>query len=310
MEFTVLQPPGGSSLAGGDAYIAGLAAALRAAGHDVAIETRAVLPAGRIAVIDGPGLAAFAPEALADAVGLIHRLPPDADAAERDRLQHLRRVIATNAAVTTQLETAYGVAAERIATITPGVPDAPRSAGSGGPYCAILSVGGLTRRKGHATLLRALAHLPDLDWRLTIVGDDRRDPAYATALHDQAATSGIAARVTFAGPAPDAALESLWRGADIFALATEWEGYGVAVAEALRRGLPVAVTDVGAAAALVTPQAGVVCPVGDWQGLSKSLRRLIFDTGLRAEMAQAAWEAGQALPDWPAQAENFIRAVT
>ncbi len=310
MEFTVLQPPGGSSLAGGDAYITGLAAALRVAGHDVTIETGTTLPAGRIAVIDGPALAAFAPEVLGDAVGLIHRLPADADATERNRLQRLRRVIATNEAAATQLEAAYGVPAERITTITPGVPDAPRSAGSGGPSCAILSVGGLTKRKGHATLLRALDRLPDLDWRLTIVGDGQRDPEYAAALHEQAATSGIAPRVTFAGPVPDAALEDSWRSADLFALATEWEGYAAAVAEALRRGLPVAVTDGGAAAALVTPQASVVCPVGDWEGLSKSLRRLIFDTGLRADMAQAAWEAGQALPDWPAQADRFVKAVT
>ena len=46
--------------------------------------------------------------------------------------------------------------------------------------------------------------------------------------------------------------------ADLFALATHWEGYGMAIAEALKRGVPVAVTDGGAAGNLVTPEAGVV----------------------------------------------------
>jgi glycosyltransferase involved in cell wall biosynthesis len=103
-------------------------------------------------------------------------------------------------------------------------------------------------------------------------------------------------------------LEALWQSADLFALATWHEGYGMAIAEALKRGVPVAVTDGGAAGALVQPEAGVVCPVGDRDQLSKSLRRLIFSAALRREMADAAWKIGQALPTWQTQAERFAAA--
>ncbi len=51
----------------------------------------------------------------------------------------------------------------------------------------------------------------------------------------------------FAGEVVGDALEALWQRADVFALATHWEGYGMAIAEALKRGVPVAVTDGGAA---------------------------------------------------------------
>ena len=67
----------------------------------------------------------------------------------------------------------------------------------------------------------------------------------------------------FAGEIGDAELETLWREADLFALATYWEGYGMAIAEALKRGLPVAVTAGGAAASLVPIEGGVVCEPGD-----------------------------------------------
>jgi glycosyltransferase involved in cell wall biosynthesis len=166
----------------------------------------------------------------------------------------------------------------------------------------------LTKRKGHDVLLRALARLADLDWTLTIAGAPR-DPAHAQALAALADELGLARRVAFAGEVVAEALETLWRGADLFALATHHEGYGMAIAEALKRGLPVATTNGGAAGALVTPESGIVCAPGDDAALARALRRVIFDTALRAEMAEAAWGIGQSLPDWPAQADLFAAAL-
>ena len=51
----------------------------------------------------------------------------------------------------------------------------------------------------------------------------------------------------FAGELAPAATEALWTEADLFALTSWYEGYGMALAEALRRGLPVAITATGAA---------------------------------------------------------------
>ena len=157
--------------------------------------------------------------------------------------------------------------------------------------------------------MRALARLFDLDWTLTIVGDDRRAPGHAAMLRALADELGITQKLRFAGEADDIALDALWRGADLFALATHWEGYGMAVAEALKRGLPVAVTEGGAAGALVTPEAGMVVPVGDLDQLSKALRRPIFDVTLRRDMAEAAWRLGQSLPSWEMQARAFADAL-
>ena len=67
----------------------------------------------------------------------------------------------------------------------------------------------------------------------------------------------------------------------------------MAAAEAMKRGLPVAITAGGAAGDLVPMEAGVVSPPGDHVSLTKALRRMIFDAELRREMAEAAWQAGQ-----------------
>jgi glycosyltransferase involved in cell wall biosynthesis len=111
--------------------------------------------------------------------------------------------------------------------------------------------------------------------------------------------------VTFAGELGAEALEDLWQRSDVFALATFWEGYGMAAAEALARGLPVAITAGGAIADVVPVEAGVVSPPGDVVSFGKALRRVIFDAGLRAEMAEAAWAAGQKLPRWEDRATAF-----
>lgn len=290
-----------------------------AAAEAAARQAIAAVAPGEIALIDGLGLPAFAAaaEAVAQlrAVGLIHHPTwletglAEADAArlraaEAAVLPRLARVIATSRTTAATLAAA-GIAAGRIGVVVPGTDPAPRARGSQGAGCAILAVGAVVPRKGHDVLLRALGRLRDLDWRLAIVGNLERDPAHAAAVQALARELAIADRVRFTGELDGAALAALWEGADLFALATWHEGYGMSVAEALRRGIPCALTAGGAVTELLPVEAGVIVPPGDWAALSRAMRRLIFDTALRHRMAEAAFAAGRRLPDWPTQAAAF-----
>ena len=302
---------------GGIAYIHGLAAALRGLGVrvDLLEGDSPVFPPGVLPIIDGMLLPTLAPRldelVSRDAVALMHRVSAQAgrdpaareavQAIERQMLPALRRVIATSAPVAERLQHEFGVEAPHV--VAPGAADLPRAAGSGEPGCRILSVGVLTPRKGHDRLLRALVRLMDLDWTLLIAGSAGRDPVHAAGLAALITELGLDRRATLLrDPEPDA-LEAAWRGADLFALATCWEDYPAAVAEALRRGLPAVVTD--AAGALPPPEAAAVCALDDAATLSKCLRRMVFDRALREDMAKAAWTAGQALPGWPDRAREF-----
>jgi glycosyltransferase involved in cell wall biosynthesis len=339
MHITLLVPAPFDTVSGGYEYDRRMVAGLRAAGHDVnvlelagshpltdAVATEAAraawatLPADTCPVIDGLALPAFAALgnelAARGAVGLIHHPTSletglaatdqtNLDAIERHLFQRLARAIVTSAPTAEQLACNFGVRRDRIAVVVPGTENVPRSAGSGGAVCHVLSVGTLLPRKGHDVLLRALARLFDLNWHLTIAGAADRDKVHADGLAALAEELEIADRVDFAGEVAGPALEALWQRADLFALATHFEGYGMAVAEALKRGLPVAVTAGGAAGALVPVEGGVVCPPGDMEGLSKAMRRLIFSPTLRRDMAAAAWQAGQALPSWESQCRAF-----
>lgn len=343
MHITLIVPAPFDTVSGGYEYDRRMIAGLRADGHAVEVvelpgsfpltDTRA-LAAARAAwdrlgtdtrvVIDGLALPAFAGlgEALAGrgVAGLIHHATSlETGLAEADRIdlggierhlfQRLGRVIANSETTADSLASGFGVLRERIAVVTPGTDPAPRTPGSGQSACHIISIGTLIPRKGHDLLLRALARLFDLEWRLTIAGSPLPNPVHADGLTALAEELNIAKHVTFAGEVTGPALEALWNSADLFALATHYEGYGMVVAEALKRGLPVAVTGGGAAGALVPIEGGVVCPPGDLDGLSKALRRIIFSADLRHDMAQVAWEAGAALPSWETQSRLFAAAL-
>jgi glycosyltransferase involved in cell wall biosynthesis len=71
----------------------------------------------------------------------------------------------------------------------------------------------------------------------------------------------------------------------------------------------VVATNTGAAQTLITPESGVVCMPGDLDQLAKALRRLIFDRTLRADMAEAAWQVGRALPSWADQAVKLASVL-
>lgn len=274
------------------------------------------LSAGEAPLIDGLALPAFAGmEAelhARGAVALIHH-PTSLEAGphkaalaaiERPLFAACGRLVATSR-YTAQALPALGAEAARIGVVEPGTDPAARSTGSGGPGARILAVGALIPRKGHDVLLRALARLTDLEWTLRIAGPVA-DPVHARSLTALADELGLTQRVEFLGAIDAAALEAEYASADIFALATWFEGFGMAAAEAQARGIPLALCTGGAIADMVGPGAAILAPPGDSNSLSRGMRRPIIDAELRAQMAEASWKAGQSLPRWEDRATRFV----
>jgi len=158
-------------------------------------------------------------------------------------------------------------------------------------------------------LLAALAQLIDLPWQLTIAGDLTRDDQAVAQLHLDLDRFDLLKRVRVLGAVDSAKLQQLYAQADVFVLASHFEGYGMAYAEALAQGLPVIGTTAGAIPDTVPVTAGLLAEPGDVDSLREALRQIIRDQGLRQRLAQGALLAAEQQPSWADSAALFEEAI-
>src|SRR5262249_42300792 len=121
--------------------------------------------------------------------------------------------------------------------------------------------------------------------------------------------NGFEDRVSFVGDLDAAAVAVQYDCADVFVLPTLYEGYGMAVAEALARGLPIVSTSTGAVRGLGGPPAGIVVPPGDLPAFTDALSQVIGDEDLRARLAAGARDVRQRLPTWDQSAALIAQAL-
>ncbi len=228
---------------------------------------------------------------------------------EGEALASARHIVVTSPATARALSSLFGIRAEKITIAEPGIMSGPRAKGAGaGAPLHIVSVGTLTPRKGFGVLVDALHEVREMHWRATIAGPLDRAPETAAAVVEKIAAYGLGDRIRLTGALDEAAVSALYRSGDIFALASFYEGYGMAFAEAMAHGLPVVASGGGAVADTVPPDAGFVCPTGDVAGIAEALRALLSNSDLRQAKAAAAYKHGQTLPGW-VETANIIAGV-
>jgi glycosyltransferase involved in cell wall biosynthesis len=176
-----------------------------------------------------------------------------------------------------------------------------RARGRHGP--TVLTVARLSPEKDVATLLRAAE---GLDAELVVVGDGPQGVALREAAPPNA---------RFAGQAPRDELPRWYANADVFALVSRSETWGMALSEAAAAGLPLVATDaVGGAWDLIEPGVnGYRVPVGDVEALREALSKALADEAWREHAGRRSRElAEQATPErWAEVVEAFFeRLVT
>jgi len=295
------------------------------ADHAALGEVVAGIPDGAVVLLDGL-VASTAPEVLVVGaqrlrlVVLVH-MPlggPGREAAD-DRRREGAVLAAADAVVTPSTWTRrflldlHGLHPDRVHVVEPGVDAggiAPGTPGGG----ELLCVAAVTPLKGHDVLLAALAMIRDLKWQCTWVGCLDRDPAFVDRLRDLARELRIHDRVVTTGPLTGGGLGSAYASADLLVTASRAETYGMAVSEALARGIPVVAAGVGG-----VPEAlgrapggnrpGLLVPPDDPAALAAALRVWLGQPDLRRRLRHAAGQRRATLSGWSATAERVSRVL-
>jgi glycosyltransferase involved in cell wall biosynthesis len=204
--------------------------------------------------------------------------------------RHVDHTIAISEAVERFLIGHYGYRSTSVSCIPLGWEGHPLPRGAEPRPPTIVSVAKLRPEKGHVVLVAAFQEvarqLPDA--RLVLVGDG---PLRAS-LEQQIEARGLTSSVVITGSVPD--VWTYLADADVFALASTTEAYGIAVAEAMAAGLPVVASAVGGIPELVVPAVtGQLFSPGDSSALASHLVTILRSSDRGAAMGAAGREAAE-----------------
>ena len=188
-----------------------------------------------------------------------------------------------------------GVDTQRIASAKPA------AQGYDGCY-----VGSLRPQKGLEELLEIWRRVADArpDARLGVVGAGAE--AYEASLRAKSEQSGLARNVEFLGAQTPDEVAGILRASRVFVFPSHWEGWGIAVCEAMAAGLPVVAYDLPTYE--IFGEALLRVPVGDVTGAAQRVLGLMSDSDSYARAAGRARAAAEAF-DWRHAVEVEARAL-
>jgi glycosyltransferase involved in cell wall biosynthesis len=197
---------------------------------------------------------------------------------ERGLARLSRRIVTITEALRRFTVEQVGLPAAKVETIHYGLDELPAAWGENPPddvpdgVRVLLAVSRLTPQKGLDVAVRALASLPD-EVVLVVLSSTQEQRGELEAL---ARELGVARRLHLLGRLPDVAA---WlRRAEVLVHPARWEGFGLAVLEAMLAGLPVVASDVSSLPELVVDgETGFLVRPDDPSALALGIARSLED---------------------------------
>lgn len=193
----------------------------------------------------------------------------------------------------------YGISVEKVVPIGagPNLEALPDLSERNEPGQTVLAVGVAPVPKGFGTLEKSFPKVRDAhpDAQLVFVGADGRN------------SEGV----TYRGRLPRAQMGGVYAEADIFALPTVREAFGISYVEAMAYGLPCLGSDIEAIPEIIEHgTSGFVVPPTDPDAWSERINWLLDNPDTAREMGKAGRARVESFYNWPAVCQKLERALS
>jgi glycosyltransferase involved in cell wall biosynthesis len=191
----------------------------------------------------------------------------------------------------------------------PGRPTIERRAHRSGPL-QLIFVGSLIPRKGLLSLIQDLDNMDHGKWHLKVVGSQTADPRYVARIKQQIRQRGLGRKIDLLGACPDQALAGILADSHLLTMPYAYEGFGIALLEAMAFGLPVVGSNQGAAKELIRAGGnGYLVSPGQQSALKRIVDELYADRQRLLQMSLSARQHFDRHPTWShsmARIEGFL----
>lgn len=172
----------------------------------------------------------------------------------------------------------------------------------------VLFLSRLHHKKRPDLLIEAIAQLLNEEQSVHLILAGTGDNDYTQYLQDLVMSLKMQSYITFTGFVTGEDKQLLLQGADIFALLSYSENFGIAVAEALCAGIPILITPgIQISSEVETARAGLIVP-GELEAVKTALNQLLNSSELRHQLGENGQLLAQTVYNWSIVTEQLIQA--
>ena len=250
---------------------------------------------------------------LADETGLSPETIEILKEREKTNLAFAHAVIVTSQATANRVMSHYDVQLSRLHIAEPGVHHVLKgfTKSEHDPKCTIklLAVGSIIPRKNYHLIIDALSQIDaPAKWSLHIVGQ-KSDPSYQEALEALASHHNLKDQIIWEGAVSENRLQYLYQTSNFMLYPSLYEGYGMALTEALAYGLPVLTSETVPATLPFSGPAVIKLDPSRPKLWTDAINQWMNDTAAFTNARKAAKQAALSLPTWEQTTDCIARVV-